>query len=193
MITAEGVAAIVDFQHHPFGNSYFPTKECGGTIGSYDSDTRHCWAKACVGVASPPADCFSAPMPVVQHGQSEYEVNKYQACALVATAGEPVTQRYWPFVVCMEKRYEREGANAAKSCAKESSIDYEPLNACYSGPQGDAAVVTQAKATIDHPGTPYLAVNGESVEVNEVLKAVCKAYLGTLPAGCASKANATKA
>ena len=67
MLTAEGVAAIVDFQHHPFGNAYFPTKECGGTVGSYDSDVRHCWAKACIGVASPPTDCFSATVPVSQH------------------------------------------------------------------------------------------------------------------------------
>ena len=85
MLTAEGVAAIVDFQHHPFGNAYFPTKECGGTVGSYDSDVRHCWAKACIGVASPPTDCFSATVPVSQHGEKEYAVNKYQACAQAVT------------------------------------------------------------------------------------------------------------
>lgn len=187
MLTAEGVAAIVDFQHHPFGNAYFPTKECGGTVGSYDSDVRHCWAKACIGVASPPTDCFSATVPVSQHGEKEYAVNKYQACAQAVTAGEPITKRYWPFVVCMEAAYEDKlAAKAAKECAGSSSIEYTDLQTCFSGAQGDAAVVAQAKATIDHPGTPFISVDGASVMEDGVLKAVCAAYKGTPPAGCKS-------
>lgn len=182
MLTAEGIAAIVDLHHHPFGNSYFPTKACGGA--PYDPQTRHCWANTCVGNSSPQPDCFSGT-PIVQHGETEYDVNKVQACAQPLTAGDGlVTQRYWPFVVCMEKAYGARGEKAARSCATKSGIDYAQLNACYMGAAGDAAVVAQAKATIDHPGTPYVAVNGHMVEPDKVLAAVCAAYGGTLPAGC---------
>ena len=185
MLTAEGVAAIVDLQHHPFGNSYFPTTTCGGA--PYSPDTRHCWAKACVGAASPPSDCFSGT-PVVQHGETEYDVNKVQACAQPLTAGDAlVTKRYWPFVVCMETAYDAKGEKAARSCASQSGIEYSALNACYTGAAGDAAVVAQAKATIDHPGTPYVSVNGKMLDsVEDVLKAVCAAYDGPPPAGCST-------
>jgi len=181
MLTASGVAEIVDLQHHPFGNSYFPTTKCGGA--PYDSDTRHCWAKECTAVSSPPSDCFTGT-PVVQHGTTEYDVNKVQACAQTLTTGDDlVTKRYWPFVVCMEKDYESKGEAAARSCAREAGIEYTQLDSCYTGAAGDAAVVAQAKATIDHPGTPYISVNGTPVQ-SDVLSAVCAAYKGTAPAGC---------
>ena len=188
MLMARGVAEIVDLRHHPFGNSYFPTAKCGGA--PYDPDTRHCWAKECTSTdVSPPSDCFTGT-PVAQHGETEYDVDRVQACAQSLTTGDPsVTNRYWPFVVCTEKHYERKGEAAAHSCAKETGVDYARLNACYTGDAGDAAVAAQAKATIDHPGTPYIAVNGEAVQGDDVLSAVCAAYKvlnvkGATPAGC---------
>lgn len=55
---ADGVGAIIDMEHHPFGNSYFPTAACGGA--PYDVDVRHCFEKRCAGKQTPPADCFAA-------------------------------------------------------------------------------------------------------------------------------------
>ena len=76
LAAAEGVGAIVDMQHHPFGNSYFPTTACGGA--PYDADIRHCFEKRCTGMATPPSDCFAANVSdiVVQHGPQEAIFNR---------------------------------------------------------------------------------------------------------------------
>jgi len=119
-------------------------------------------------------------------------VNRMQACAITLTKADiDWSARYWPFVVCMESNYEREGVSSAQKCSQDAGIDYQALETCYTGSEGDAAVVREAKETIDHPGTPYLAVNGESVEANELLRKVCAAYAGTKPAGCRGLSQGT--
>lgn len=184
MATADGVAGIVNFLHHPFGNAYFKTNECGG--GPYSSATRHCWATTCVESRSPPADCFSdVSSIVVQHGPTEGEVNRMQACAKTMTAADVHwSERYWPFVFCMESNYEKLGVRAARQCAVGANLTYPDLDGCYSGAEGDMSVIREAKATIDHPGTPYIAVDGKAVESGGILAAVCAAWRGPTPAGC---------
>jgi len=175
------VGGVVNLEHHAFGNSYFETAACAGK--EYP-EVRHCWSAHCVGVASPPSDCFSGT-PIAQHGKEEYEVDRMQACAASLTKGELWSERYWPFVVCTEAEYSA-GVSAAEGCAKKAGLDYAALSSCFSGASGDAAVASEAKATVDHPGTPFITVNGEPVQTDSLLAAVCKAYTGPTPAGCTS-------
>jgi hypothetical protein len=187
---AEGVGDIVDMQHHPFGNSYFPTQACGGA--PYDADIRHCFEKRCTGMASPPADCFAANVSkiVVQHGQQEYEFNRVQACAKDFTVekGEAWYTRYWTFAKCVEDNYDS-GIGCAKQCSVMANFtrrEDEYLRECLGTSMGDASVIREAKATVDHPGTPTVLVAGKMSDPESALKDVCAAYTGTKPPGCSA-------
>ena len=139
---------IVNLQHHPWGNSYFPTARCGGNA-TYDVAMRRCWAQQCVGSSSPAADCFSPlSAAVAQFGQEEYQVNRYQACAKLLTAADSCwATRYWPFAVCMERETWKanplSASAAATQCASSHGIDGTQLESCFAvgSTTGDAAVV----------------------------------------------------
>jgi len=187
----DGLAAIVALNHVPFGNSYFATQTCGG--GPYDSDTRHCWAKACVGAANPADDCFQPISAIVaQHGAAEYKTNRGQAVAQSLTADTPWNQKYWPFVVCSEKALEfgRDPDTFLGSCATQAGIDATKFSALYGGAGGDALVVKMAKATFDHEGTPWILVNGQQTDPEDLVQAVCDAYQGEKPSGCSAPKQA---
>lgn len=175
---ADGVADIMELNQVPFGNNFYATTECGA--GPYSPTKRHCWAGKCIG-DSPAADCFTGEI-VTQHGATEKGVNRMQACA---KSQKTTWLEYWPFLNCMESSYESKGVDAAEGCTKGTKIDYTKLQACYSGKDGDAAQVAEAKQTIDHDGTPYTAINGkEFTRDSSLLKAICDAYTGSKPAGC---------
>lgn len=178
LVTAAGVADIMDLQQHPFGNNYFATSECGGE--PYDTNVRHCWAKTCVESSTPPADCFTGDL-VTQHGAAEGMVNRMEACA---KAHSPTWQAYWPFLLCMEREYATQAAAAFQQCIGEAKLDSATLESCYMSGEGDRLMVQEAKATIDHEGTPTIKVNGKEVQADQVLREVCAAYTGTKPQGC---------
>lgn len=184
MVKAEGLSDIIDVAVHPFGNNYFTTQTCGG--GGYSSDVRHCWAKLCVNTTVPGDDCFSGTI-VTQHGDNERQVNRMLACAITV---QPKWEAHWPFFVCMEAKYTTQYVKAAQTCASNSGLDYTALARCYNGLDGDAALVREAKATVDHPGTPAIYVNGALLDdENTVFSAVCAAYTGAKPAGCANSTS----
>lgn len=183
VVTSKGLAAIMDLNQIPFGNNYFATKECGGA--PYDPDTRHCWAAKCVAAKNPAADCFSGTV-VTQHGPNELAVNKMEACAKNLL---DKWQDYWPFLVCMETNYEKgvyvEGAGKCATSSGLSESFATKLNSCYHGKLGQQFLVKEAKATIDHPGTPTMLVAGKPLDsIDDMLSAVCGAYTGEKPAGC---------
>lgn len=180
MLNAAGVEAVVDFSFHPWGNAYFATDECG--TGPYDSDERRCWAKRCGGAQPPPADCFGGIDAVVaQHGEMEAHVNILEACAIRLYPDVPT---YWPYVQCVEGDAYDKGSKALEECATRASLDPTRLDGCAAGPGGAQAIAAQAKATPDHPGVPYILVNGKSVNPGSLLEAVCAAYTGVTPEGC---------
>merc|ERR1712054_762050 len=97
---------------------------------------------------------------------------------------------YWPFLHCMESNYESQGVAAAKTCVKGSKIDYDALEKCYNGKDGDLAQIREAKQTVDHEGTPDVAVAGKGlpfpITSGAIIRAVCNAYTGSKPAACKS-------
>lgn len=177
---ADGVADIMELNQVPFGNNFFATTHCGA--GPYSPTKRHCWAAMCTSSAPlPPADdCFSGDI-VTQHGDTEKNVNRMQACA---KSQNTTWLEYFPFLTCMETAY---SVTAATGCTKGTKIDPTKLQACYSGKDGDAAQVREAKQTIDHDGTPYTQINGKEFDrSSSLLSAICNAYTGAKPAGCSS-------
>lgn len=177
VVDAEDVADIMELNQVPFGNNFYATTECGA--GPYSPTKRHCWAGKCV-VDSPAADCFTGDI-VTQHGDTEKNVNRMQACAKSQNA---TWLEYFPFLTCMETAY---SVAAATGCTKGTRIDPTKLQACYSGKDGDVAQVREAKQTIDHDGTPFTQINGKEFDrQSSLLQAICDAYTGTKPAGCSS-------
>lgn len=176
---AEGVKQIMDLDFYPFGNAYYGTEKCGE--GPYDSTERHCWADRCV-VEDPPDDCFAGHV-VPQHGAKEGRINTIEACAV--TKSLHGSSEYWPFIECMEKAYDED---ATMRCAHRSHLDGAAILACAAGPEGQAANEEMARATPDHPGVPYILVDGKEAEASTkgLLKAICGAYKGTPPKGCAN-------
>jgi len=168
---------ILDLSVYPFGNSYYATEACGK--GPYDSDERHCWYKHCVAAESPSSDCFRPGTIVAQHGDTERNINTIEACAVVLN---PSWKTYWPFIECMEREY---STGALPSCAANLGVDAKAISACADGPDGEAAEVKMAKATPDHPGVPYILVNGKVLDDPQgLLQAICTAYTGEKPTGC---------
>jgi len=112
-------------------------------------------------------DCFGPGPIVTQHGLKEMEYNKMQACAQ-KVAGYDNWQPYWPFLVCTEANYgypfDSDTIETATMCAEEEGSYYQDkiseLTECYSGSDGDEALLRMAKNTFDHPGTPTILVNG---------------------------------
>lgn len=162
---------------YPWGNAYYATAACGK--GPYSSDERHCWFKRCVEPPDAPSDCFTAGNIVTQHAEPEKSVNFIEACAIKLN---PDWKTYWPFIQCMEEEY---SSRAMKTCASRAGLDDNAIAKCTAGSDGETVEKEMAKATPDHPGVPYILVNGKAInDPSGLLKAVCDAYTGAKPAGC---------
>lgn len=179
-LSTPSVAAIMEFEFFPWGNAYFVTAECKGA-GEYDMSARKCFNQRCgSGVSERPKDCFTGDL-VCQHGQMECEADRYLACAKSGSTGST----FMAFTHCLEAGYDNYTKALVTACAASSGIDAGALAKCFSGKDGDHAVIAQAMATPEHPGVPYILVDGKAVEQpNDLLKEVCKAYKGEVPKAC---------
>eukprot|EP00435_Cladocopium_sp_Y103_P059802 s1013_g21.t1 len=182
ILSTESVAAIMDIELYPFGNSYFLTSECQGG-DEYDVKVRKCYNQLCgLDASDRPQDCFTGNV-VCQHGPLECKMDRYVACAKRLTNFEV----FMAFTHCVEAGYGNQTEALVSSCAASSQIDAKALGQCFGGPQGDDAVKAQAMATPDHLGVPSILLNGKPVEEGkDLLKEVCKAYKGPTPKACAS-------
>eukprot|EP00440_Ansanella_granifera_P038910 gb/GFBE01042213.1/.p1 GENE.gb/GFBE01042213.1/~~gb/GFBE01042213.1/.p1 ORF type:complete len:166 (+),score=30.73 gb/GFBE01042213.1/:1-498(+) len=156
-------------------------------------NARECFNKHCGSDAPAPLpdDCFTGSL-VCQHGETECQANRWLACAK-EVAGAGAVQTYMPFTHCLEAGYDSFSKDLVLSCASSSGVDTAALTSCYDGSAGDEAVVANAKVTPQHPGVPYILVDGKSLDQpNGLLKAVCDAYKGSRPAAC-QKAESSEA
>jgi len=93
----------------------------------------------------------------------------------------------------MEAAYTGQGIAAAKTCTQGTKIDYDALETCFKGKEGDLAQMREAKQTFDHPGTPDVRIAGKPLldrTAKGMIAAICTAYweyTGTKPAGCSSE------
>jgi len=77
-----------------------------------------------------------------------------------------------------------------KTCATQLSLDYDALDECSSGPEGEKYFAMEGKKTPAHMGVPFVTINGGPILYNNqtlnLITEVCKAYTGSpKPAACA--------
>jgi len=132
----------------------------------------------CVQAKHPPAHCFDAGKIVAQHVELEKQINIVEACAI---NHNPDWRHYWPFIQCMEEKY---ALNASDTCAQSAGLDSGAINTCVAGSQGEEIEAEMAKATPDHPGVPYILVDGKPCDAEDLLATICSTYSGPKPHGC---------
>lgn len=160
-----GTSAL-DVRLHPFGNSYYPTSECGNGA-TYDLQARKCWDAKCGSAAAQKLpDCFGPGEVICQHGTHACALQNYLVCA----KDKLKWQQLLPFANCIDKNFnegEKYGWPAGtvellvKDCAgKASGLDFEALKTCAAGPEGKQALMNEAKATPPHKLVPFATVDG---------------------------------
>lgn len=180
-------APALDLEYVAFGNAFFSIDACGSPT-TFSHESRGCWARACVGVAEPVADCFSGRV-IVQHA-GEREVDTLSNCAK-ARLGR--WKPYYEYLRCtfgaipyLPNRTKDESfwmelkdavLDAAPGCASSVGLEFEDLLGCAEGEEGSRLYVEAAKQTEDHAFVPDVRVGGKKVRWNRLFageeKALC--------------------
>lgn len=167
----------------PWGNAYYNTSKCGS--GDFDKDKMYCWIEECGKDGSIPEDCFSGK-EICQHGETECTADLIEACVI----GHNPPETYTRFVWCFEGDHQSD-ARFAGDCAEQAGVDFKTVQECVTGDEGHQLNAANAKKTAaigtDRKGTPWVLVDGKVLDdPDTLLSAVCSAYTGSKPAGCAS-------
>lgn len=189
MEPTKGIVPHVDLAIYPWGNAYYAGLPGCGKGTDYDPDVRACWAKSC---ASSPDSCFDGTL-VHQHGPVEGDANTLFSCLLKHTPG-PVAGPALDTMACVEAGYD-ELKNPPYSSGTKTLDDLfkgcggsDAVAACAAGSEGKTLQEVAAKATPQHPGVPYILLDGASVDNPlEIQAALCRALAakGVKPPGCA--------
>lgn len=190
----DSVVSVMELDVSYFGNAFYAIPECEkadgsgslgcGGAGGYDANRRVCFNQKCGPTAvaeSRAADCFAGPL-ITQFGFPQLYTSRFFSCAKRESQREAIPwKRYVPFFVCMEELFDRihDGVSTsavAKTCADKTDFNYDKLTACFDGKDAEQGLRDEAAATPDHPGVPYVFVNGqaldESYEENSLIEAV---------------------
>lgn len=126
-----------------------------------------------------------------QHGPEECVGNLIETCAISILKNTSV---YFPFIHCLELSIGYSPLPEAKQCASSLGIDFDPIDKCQSGPEGNALEHAMAQKTDAlyprHQYVPWITLNGKHTDEiqNEatfnLLKLVCDTYLGPKPQAC---------
>lgn len=181
----EELKSYVDYDFVPWGNAYFGTQKCG--FGPYDPKQRACFYENCIGAYFPDEnECFGG-QPVYQHSLKEGEVDIYETCILQDNGLEEAIE----FTYCVEGSIMDDEDMSAKDllgkCAPDG-VDAALIYECKDQ-RGRELEIENAKKTPDHPGVPYVLVDGEMVEQPDDTKQVLCDKLkekGVEPKACAS-------
>lgn len=152
------------------------------------------------GDGNSPYDCAKAGQD-----KADCEIDRIEGCLVKelcwwgSTAGNPcdtdpakqLTQA--KFVMCMESTHDSKSPSYGKKCASTAGLsdaDWAAVEKCASG---DGAVpildaIAKHSKKINVKFFPDVRINGGKPLPNptKVLQAICKAYTGKKPAGCAS-------
>jgi interferon gamma-inducible protein 30 len=119
-----------------------------------------------------------------QHGDQECTGNIIETCAIKL---HPATSDHLPFIACMESG---DPATSGATCAQQTSLDWDAINTCSTGNDGNDAEHQMGVRTDNlnppHQGVPWIVVNGSPSDEaqNALLHVVCSAYQGPPPAAC---------
>jgi hypothetical protein len=184
--------SVLNYTFLPFGNAYYPQTApdtgCGG------------WHNKCCDADNQPPECFEGTISC-QHGESECEADRWEACATVGFPGIITAKQSAEFAYCLESNNINQYAKFAEICANTVGIDYEMLSECAmdGSAAGDQATVIVAQYTAEYQlmyplpdgspnswvGTPTVILNGATLRTTgNLLKQVCNAAGADAPPGC---------
>lgn len=176
---------LIQFEHkvnlklHPFGNSFFATKECpvSGDKPSdkanpdprYTPDARMCWDKHCL-TPNFASDCFAGEM-ICQHGPKACELQNYAVCGVQAAGDDWI--KALAYSQCLEKgfgmgtKYGWPANSVAQGilpdCAKKAGLDVDTLKSCATSDAVKSLTQAEAASTPQHHLVPKVIVNGEDL------------------------------
>jgi len=125
-----------------------------------------------------------------QHGPNECLGNKVQACVLSLYQNNPSLQV--KFISCVMSS--RRPLRAGPQCASLLGIEYDPIQDCAEGVQGDQLLAAMGNRTLYFTPqitfVPTVAVNGVYSEtdqdqaMSDLTGVICRYIAGTKPAAC---------
>jgi len=125
-----------------------------------------------------------------QHGPNECLGNKVQACELSVYQNDPSLQVR--FVSCVMSS--RNPPTAGPQCAAVLNIDYNPIQDCAEGEQGDQLLAAMGNRTLYFTPqitfVPTVAVNGvynqtdQDEALSDLKTVICRYIQGTKPPAC---------
>ena len=188
-LDVEGLRPHIDFDFVPWGNAYFVTAECGS--GPYSSTERACWYKKCMATnerEEADADCFTGDA-VYQHGPKEGDVDIYESCIKQDFGLEAAMT----FTFCAEGKILDNDDILVEQLLNICAIDIPEIRTdmvqmCKQH-RGKMLEVQNAKQTPEHPGVPFVLLDGQPVEdPMAIQKEICETLhnkgLKTLPDSC---------
>ncbi|CAJ1968926.1 unnamed protein product [Cylindrotheca closterium] len=182
----------IDYDFVPWGNAYFATKQCGS--GPYNSVERACWYKNCINEQSDgKKDCFDSEAVVYQHGQKEGDVDVYESCIKTLFGLDYAVE----FTYCAEGPKMDNKSQDSKALMKECAglvipkVDFPAIDECFDL-QGRKLEIHNARNTPEHPGVPYVLIEGAPIDdIAHTKETICKRLeekaLDPLPKACRSE------
>lgn len=151
----------IDYDFVPWGNAYFATDHCGS--GPYNSQERACWYQECILTTSDDEEaCFGSGKAVYQHGEKEGQIDIYESCILQDVGLDAAVE----FTYCAEgPNMDDESLDAQQlmeTCAPEG-VDASKVHECFET-RGTEIEIANSKKTPEHPGVPYVLVDGKPVD-----------------------------
>ena len=167
--------SVIEYDFIPWGNAYFATNECGKGP-TYDAEERQCWYKKCIaknssitinnknnnndGVEGRDNDCFIGPV-IYQHSTEEGILDIYETCVKELYGLDIAVN----FTYCVEgpKMDDTDTYGTAKELMSSCIDACEDIHACYKL-RGHLIEISNAKLTPNHPGVPYILVDGDAID-----------------------------
>eukprot|EP00521_Asterionellopsis_glacialis_P001561 CAMPEP_0195259778 /NCGR_PEP_ID=MMETSP0706-20130129/8173_1 /TAXON_ID=33640 /ORGANISM="Asterionellopsis glacialis, Strain CCMP134" /LENGTH=231 /DNA_ID=CAMNT_0040313355 /DNA_START=380 /DNA_END=1076 /DNA_ORIENTATION=- len=166
--------ALIDYDYIPWGNSYFPTEDCGGIDdATYDVDVRQCWYQKCITHDDDKLveeDCFSGE-PIYQHSKKEGQIDVYETCVKDIMGIDAAVS----FTYCCEgNNMDDENLPSARDLMEKCIATGDGIRSGIADPvdavqecldvRGRSIEIHNAKQTPAHPGVPYVVVDGKPLD-----------------------------
>merc|ERR1711915_379583 len=128
------------------------------------------------------------------HGEQECWANTLQTCAIIHSDNN--AESYMDFIVCYEKNCLKDKTKAcAENCANEHSQNFNELDECATGKEGnnyqnDMSLITNIQPASGEPFVPYIYFNNDdsadtqNAAQQELKKLVCSVIPFPKPQGC---------
>lgn len=159
----------LDYQFVAWGNAYFATEKCGKGP-EYSRDERRCWFQNCIATTADDEEACFGGDAIYQHGEKEGQLNVYETCVKEEMGLDTAIA----FMECIEgpnmDDSQKSAADLMHDCLDTDATDVQDC----SDKRGHELEVRSAKATPDHPGVPFVVVDGAALDnPMEVVAAIC--------------------